>query len=90
MKQLFTLFTACCWAVLVAAQSKEGIKVTDLLKIKTASGIALNSDGSKAVLTLTTIEPEADSKWDYKYVSHIYLVSTDGSAAPKALTTKEP
>lgn len=90
MKQLFTLFTACCWAVLVAAQSKEGIKVTDLLKIKTASGITLSSDGSKAVLTLTTIEPEADSKWDYKYVSHIYLVSTDGSAVPKALTTKEP
>jgi dipeptidyl aminopeptidase/acylaminoacyl peptidase len=90
MKQLFTLFIACFWAVLVAAQNKEGIKVTDLLKVKTASGITLNSDGSKAALTLTSIELEADSKWDYKYVSHIYLVPTDGSTAPKALTTKEP
>ncbi len=90
MRQLFILLGAYLWATAVLAQhGTDKMKVTDLLKVKTASGIALNSDGSKAALTLTVIEPEADSKLEFKYVNHIYLIPTDGSAAPKELTTKE-
>ena len=75
--------------ILFAQNNKELIKVTDMLKIKSVSGVTLNKDGSKAAFTVTTIEPDADNKWDYKYVNHIYVVASDGSSAPKELTVKE-
>ena len=71
---------------------KEPIKVTDLLKIKTVGEVRLNKEGTKAVFTLTTIEPETDpkaSKWDYKYVTQLYFVPTDATSAPRPLTTRE-
>lgn len=72
-----------------AQNKKELVKVTDMLKIKSISGVTINKDGSKAAFTVTNIEPETGSKWDYKYVNHIYVVSTDGSSSPKELTVKE-
>jgi len=54
---------------------------------KTISNVVVNNDGSKAAFTLTTIEPDNDNKGDYKYVNSIWLVATDGSAAPKQLTS---
>jgi len=71
---------------------KENIKVTDLLKIKTVGEVHLNKEGTKAVFTLTTIEPDSDpkaSKWDYKYLTQLYIVPSDASTAPRQLTTKE-
>ncbi|HWK03591.1 MAG TPA: S9 family peptidase [Puia sp.] len=70
-------------------KGKEPVKVTDLEKIKSISGVTLSKDGSKVAFTVTAIEPDPDSKWDYKYVNHIYLASSDGSAPPKELTVKE-
>ena len=74
---------------LMGQTGKELVKVTDLLKIQSIGDITLNKDGSKAVFVATSIEPDGDSKWDYKYVNHIYIVPTDGSAPPKELTVKE-
>lgn len=71
------------------AQKKEAVKVTDLLKIKSISDVTLSKDGSKAAFTVTVIEPDPESKLDYKYVNHIYLVPSDGSLAPRELTVKE-
>ncbi len=71
---------------------KEPIKVTDLLKIKSIGDIKLNKDGSKAVFVLTSIEPDPDpkaGKWDYKYMTTLYLVPADGSLPPRPLTAKE-
>jgi dipeptidyl aminopeptidase/acylaminoacyl peptidase len=71
-------------------QAKEPIKVTDLLKIKTIGEIHLSKKGSQAVFTLTTIEPDTSiktSKWDYKYLTQLYLTSADGSTSPRQLTT---
>ena len=67
----------------------EPIKIADMLKMKQMSGVSISPDGSKAVFVLNSIEPEADSKWEYKYNNQIYIVPTDGSAAPKALTSRE-
>src|ERR1700680_227976 len=65
-------------ATVVPAQSpKETVKVTDLLKIKSLSGVTLSKDGSKAAFTVTDINPEGYSKWDYKYINHIYIAPTD-------------
>jgi dipeptidyl aminopeptidase/acylaminoacyl peptidase len=70
-----------------AQPGKEPVKVTDMLKIKAIGGINLSADGSKAAFTVTTIEPDADSKWEYKYVTQLWM--TDGTAAPRQLTYKE-
>ncbi|HEX7903701.1 MAG TPA: S9 family peptidase [Chitinophagaceae bacterium] len=68
---------------------KEPVKVTDLLKIKSISGVTLSKDGSKAAYTVTSIEPDGDIKWEYKYVNQVWMVNTDGNSSPKQLTAKE-
>ncbi len=76
-------------AIISLAQTGEPVKVTDMLKIKSISNVKLNNDGSKAVFTVTAIEPDGDNKWEYKYVNQVWIVPSDGSASPKQLTTKE-
>jgi dipeptidyl aminopeptidase/acylaminoacyl peptidase len=87
-RSLFTaliLFTSYCYSQSV----KEPVRVTDMLKIKSISGINLSRDGHHAVFTVTAIEPEGDSRWDYKYVNQVWMVNTDGNSSPRQLTTKE-
>jgi len=67
----------------------EPVKVTDMLKIQSLSGVTLSRDGKQAAFTVTRIEPDAESKGDYKYVNHIYVVAADGSMPPRELTVKE-
>src|SRR5258705_11479888 len=67
----------------------EPVRVTDMLKIQSLSGVTLSKDGRQAAFTVTKIEPDADSKADYKYVNHIYVVSTDVGTPPRELTVKE-
>src|SRR5438046_10051593 len=71
------------------AQTREPVKVTDMLKIRSIGGINLSHDGSKAVFTITSIEPDGDNKWEYKYLNQVWMVNTDGNSSPKQLTTKE-
>ncbi len=75
--------------IVALAQAGEPVKVTDMLKIKSISNVKLNNDGSKAVFTVTAIEPDGDNKWEYKYVNQVWIAPSDGSASPKQLTTKE-
>src|ERR1043165_2811340 len=84
--------SACSLFILATnsySQTKEPVKVTDMLKIRSISGISLSNDGSKAAFTVTTIEPDGDSKWESKYVNQVWMVNTDGVSAPKQLTAKE-
>ena len=71
------------------ASEKSPVLVTDMLKIKSISGVALNKDGSRAAFTVKVIEADPENKWDYKYVNHLYVVPTDGSAQARELTAKE-
>jgi dipeptidyl aminopeptidase/acylaminoacyl peptidase len=87
MKKIF-LFLALFTAQLLFAQS-DLIKVTDMLKIKALSSVAISPDGSKAAFVVNNIEPDGDSKLEYKYLNQLYVVPTDGSSAPKPLTAKE-
>jgi dipeptidyl aminopeptidase/acylaminoacyl peptidase len=73
----------------VTAQTKQPVTVTDMLKIRTIGALTLSRDGSKAAFTVLSIEPDGDSKLDYKYVIQIWMVATDGLSAPRQLTTKE-
>lgn len=85
---LASLFVLFC--VISSAQpSKEPVKVTDMLKIKSVGAITLSNDGSKAAFVVTAIEPDGDTKWEYKYVNQIWLLSTDGNSSAKQLTGRE-
>ena len=85
----FTISILFISLIAFSQEAKQPIKVTDMLNIKSISGVSISPDGSKAIFTVTNIEPDGESKLDYKYVNHIYIVPTDGSASPKLLTTKE-
>ncbi len=81
-----------CFFILISLHAQNGkslVQVTDMLKIKTISAVTLSKDGSRAAFVVTSIEPDGDSKFDYKYNSQIYLVPSDGSVPPRQITTKE-
>jgi len=88
MRKILLVFLLLSFTLFVAAQNgTEAVKVTDLLKVKTLGTLNLNNDGSLAVFTVLSIEPEAESKLDYKYSTQIWIVPTDGNSAPRQLTT---
>jgi dipeptidyl aminopeptidase/acylaminoacyl peptidase len=89
MRNLFAFSFLLSSLSLFSQNSKEPVKVTDLLKIKSISSITLSKDGSKAAFTVTAIEPDGDSKWEYKYVNQVWMYATDGNSSPRQLTTKE-
>src|SRR5687768_13820777 len=73
----------------IAQTGKVPVKVTDMLMIRSISGVNLSHDGSKALFTVTTIEPDGEAKWEYKYLNQVWMVGTDGVSRPKQLTTKD-
>lgn len=89
MRKYLTASLAFLSLFVYGQPGREPVQLTDMLKIQSLSGVTLSHDGRQAAFTLTRIEPDADLKGDYKYVNHIYLVPSDGSASPKELTVKE-
>ena len=89
MRILFFLPGFLTSSLLFSQNVKEPVKVTDLLKIKSISGVTLSKDGSKTAFTVTAIEPDGDTKWEYKYINQVWMVSADGNSTPRQLTTKE-
>jgi dipeptidyl aminopeptidase/acylaminoacyl peptidase len=76
--------------VLALAQgTKEPVQVTDMLKIRSISGITLSTDGSRAAFTVTSMEPDPESKWEFKYQNQVWMTALDGTGAPRQLTTRE-
>lgn len=76
-------------SVSYAQKGKDPVLITDMLKIKTVGTVTFSNDGSKAAFTLTSIEPEGDKKWEYKYETQIWMLTMDGHSSPRQLTTKE-
>ena len=62
------------------------VKVTDMLKIKTISSVGLSNNGANSVFTVTSIDPEDNTRWEYKYTTQLWMASTDGSSSPRQLT----
>lgn len=90
MRKLMVFLIIFLPAIVSFSQNgKEPVRVTDMLKIKSIAGVNMSKDGSKAVFTVTSIEPDGDNKLEYKYVNHVWLVNTDGHSNPKQLTTRE-
>lgn len=86
MKKLcaFLWLSSLCFAAF--AQSKEKIKVSDLTKIKQVGSIAISPNEKRAIYTLLTTEPIADSPFEYEYRTHLYLADLDNNNEPIALT----
>jgi hypothetical protein len=74
---------------LSAQSTKEPVKVTDMLKIKSITGVTLSNDGSKAAFTVTSIEPDGDTKWEYKYVNQVWMLATDAIQLQNSLPIKK-
>jgi len=85
MRKFFAIIIIICNCHAATAQAKEKIKVTDMLQIKSISNITITEDGSKAAFTILSIEPDT-SKWEYKYTTQVWTISTDGSEQPRELT----
>src|SRR6185503_15526987 len=77
------------FSFLFATAQNQPVKITDMLKIRSINGVSLSKDGNKAVFTVTAIEPDGDSKLEYKYVNQLWIVGTDGNSSPRQLTAKE-
>lgn len=73
--------------ILYAQNDTTLVQVTDMLKIKTAGNITSSKDGSKAAFTVTSIETDETNKLDYRYVTHIYMVSPAAPHSIVQLTT---
>ncbi len=68
---------------------KAPVTVTDMLKIKSAAGINVNKQGTRALFTVTSAEPESDNKSEYKYQTQVWITDLDEAAIPRPLTSKE-
>src|SRR5689334_11248285 len=95
MKRLLvSILTILLYNFSFGQNGTEPIKVTDMLKIKSIGGVSLSKDAKNAVFTVTVIEPEGDSKNEYRYMNQIWMVNTEWSndpyqGVPKQLTGKE-
>ena len=86
MKKLYVFFLLTTLSFSTRAQSKEKIKASDLTKIKQVGNVAIAPGEKRAVYTLLTTEPQADTPFEYEYRTHLYLVDLDNKNEPVALT----
>jgi Tol biopolymer transport system component len=89
MRNLLCVLLLLAASPLYAQKNEQLVKVTDMLRIKQLNSVTISPDGSRAAFIVNNIEPDGDSKWEYKYVNQLYIVPTDGSAQPRQLT-REP
>ena len=76
MKKIYLVLLLIGVQQVFAQNGKDPIRVSDMLKIKQLSSVTISPDGNQAAFVVNSIEPEADSKWEYKYLNQLYLVHT--------------
>jgi dipeptidyl aminopeptidase/acylaminoacyl peptidase len=84
MKYVYLVICFCFGSV--HAQTREKVRATDLTKIQQVGTIAIAPSGKQAVYVLNTIEEVPDSKFEYEYRSHLYLVNLENKTESQALT----
>lgn len=87
MKQLFLWICLSMIQFVIAQNGTETIKVTDMLKISQVGNVSISPDGSRSFFTVTNIEPEGETKWEYRYVTRLYVMDNNGSSSPIQLTS---
>lgn len=88
MKKLQLLLFALGVMLLSSAQeTKEPVKLTDMLRLKTAGNVVVNPQGTLAAFTVTSIERDDKKEDDYKYITQLYKLDlTTSTAQPVPLT----
>jgi len=86
MKHLFVWISLCLVQFVIAQNGTETIKVTDMLKIHQVGNVNVSPDGTKTLFTVTSIEPDGDTKWEYRNANKLYLLQNDGSGSIRQLT----
>ncbi len=86
LPRLIFLLSVFFTPVLAAADSTP-IVATDLLKLKQLESPALSPDGRWVAYVVRSIVPKPEAKDDWTYQSHLWLAATDGSTAPRPLTS---
>src|SRR5688572_26276307 len=71
-----------------AQNNPSAIQATDLTRIKQLGSVYAAPDGKKAVYAVTTIEPDPENPYEYKYVSHLHL--TDFTPGAGQVLTRGP
>src|SRR3954454_9663767 len=72
-----------------AQGQKPYIVASDLMKIVTASQLALSPDGTRAVAVVTRKKSKEDpikKTTEYSYTQHLYLLDVTGQKPPVQLT----
>ena len=78
MKKLVLIFFLIPLS-LFAQSGKTPMKVTDLLKVKQVSSVSIHPDGQRILYSVNSIEPEASSKWEYRYNNQLWLYANGSS-----------
>lgn len=84
------LILGFCLLVLTALSAQNGtepVKTSDLLKLKTMTGIEISPDGGNAVFVLTSMGK--DSKGEYRYFRHLWLADLNETDILTQLTFGE-
>ena len=89
MKHLFLWVSLCLVQFVIAQNGTETIKVTDMLKIHQVGNVNISPDGTKTLFSVTSIEPDGDTKWEYRYVNKLYLLNNDGAGMVRPITGRE-
>jgi dipeptidyl aminopeptidase/acylaminoacyl peptidase len=88
--RLYLFILLCLLQLATFSQNgKDPVKVTDLLKVKQLSGVTLHPDGTKAVFVVNSVEPDAASKWEYKYMNQLYVADLTSGTTRQLTTAKE-
>ncbi|HUC80288.1 MAG TPA: prolyl oligopeptidase family serine peptidase, partial [Flavisolibacter sp.] len=90
-KSVLLLFAFFATHLLIAQESKEPVKLTDMLKIKTAGNLVVNKAGTAAVFTVTSIEPDEKREGEYRYSTQLYKLNLaeNGSKTEQLTFSKE-
>ena len=90
-KSVLLLFAFFVTHLLIAQESKEPVKLTDMLKIKTAGNLVVNNAGTAAVFTVTSIEPDEKREGEYRYSTQLYKLNLaeKGNKAEQLTFSKE-
>lgn len=85
MKQLLLWISLLFSGLLMAQNGTALIKVTDMLKMSQVGNVSICPDGSKTIYTVTSIEPDGDTKWEYRYANKLYLINNNDPSNAKQI-----
>lgn len=70
----------------VSQNGTEPVKLTDLLKVRTAGSVSFSEDGKKIAFTVVSIIPDERNAEEYTYQSQLWIAETDVPGSARQFT----